>query len=183
MFTWVRGCYFASTVLLVPKPFRASGPHSGQLLRDKECPFSGITNSGRVWRKVPEHHFPAPTASVLPTDVQLLTGDPSPQVSVCSVEEVGNFIQKHMPSAYLVGESQWELQYIMPFEEAKKGNMRKLFQALDTSMQELHINSYGVMDTNLEEIFLKITEAACQEEESELLFVFLSFVFLFRGRT
>ena len=26
----------------------------GQLHRDKECPFSGITKSGRVWRKVPE---------------------------------------------------------------------------------------------------------------------------------
>ena len=22
--------------------------------RDKECPFSGVTNCGRVWRKVPE---------------------------------------------------------------------------------------------------------------------------------
>ena len=28
---------------------------SGQLCRDKECPFSGITKSGRVWRKVPEN--------------------------------------------------------------------------------------------------------------------------------
>ena len=27
---------------------------SGQLRRDKECPFSGVTRSGRVWRKVPE---------------------------------------------------------------------------------------------------------------------------------
>ena len=26
----------------------------GQLHGDKECPFSAITNSGRVWRKVPE---------------------------------------------------------------------------------------------------------------------------------
>ena len=26
----------------------------GQLHGDKECPFSGVTNSGRVWRKVPE---------------------------------------------------------------------------------------------------------------------------------
>ena len=27
---------------------------AGQLHEDKECPFSGVTNSGRVWRKVPE---------------------------------------------------------------------------------------------------------------------------------
>ena len=26
----------------------------GQLPGDKECPFSGVTKSGRVWRKVPE---------------------------------------------------------------------------------------------------------------------------------
>ena len=26
----------------------------GQLRGDKECPFSGVTNSGRVWRKVVE---------------------------------------------------------------------------------------------------------------------------------
>ena len=26
----------------------------GQLRGDKECPFSGVTTSGRVWRKVPE---------------------------------------------------------------------------------------------------------------------------------
>ena len=26
----------------------------GQLHGDKECPFSGVTKTGRVWRKVPE---------------------------------------------------------------------------------------------------------------------------------
>ena len=109
--------------------------------------------------------------SVITTDVKLLdcSNPPEPQAqpSLCSVEEVGTFVQKHMPSAYLVGESKREIQYILPFEEAKKGNFRKLFQALDTSLGDLHVDSYGVMDTNLEEIFLKITEAACQEEESE----------------
>jgi len=27
----------------------------GELRRDKECPFSGVTKFGRVWRKVPEN--------------------------------------------------------------------------------------------------------------------------------
>ena len=27
---------------------------AGQLRGDKECPFSGVTKSGRVWRKVSE---------------------------------------------------------------------------------------------------------------------------------
>ena len=46
MFTLVPGRYVASTVILVPKPFGGRG--------DKECPFSGVTNSGRVRRNVPE---------------------------------------------------------------------------------------------------------------------------------
>ena len=40
--------YVVFKVLLVPKPLR------GQLRKDKECPLSGVTNSVRVWRKVPE---------------------------------------------------------------------------------------------------------------------------------
>ena len=30
------------------------GGVGGQLRGDKECPFSGVTNSGRIWRKMPE---------------------------------------------------------------------------------------------------------------------------------
>ena len=43
MFMWVLGHYVAPTVLLVLKPFIG-----GQLHGDKECPFSGITNSGSL---------------------------------------------------------------------------------------------------------------------------------------
>ena len=44
----------ASTVLLVPKPSQRPDSVRGQLRGEKECPFSGVTNSGRVYRKVPE---------------------------------------------------------------------------------------------------------------------------------
>ena len=51
----VLGRQVASTVLSVPKPFQEGADSvAGQLRRDKECRFSGITKSGRVWRKVPE---------------------------------------------------------------------------------------------------------------------------------
>ena len=45
---------------LLPQPYQypnlSEGVDSvgGQLCGDKECPFSGVTKSGRVWRKVPE---------------------------------------------------------------------------------------------------------------------------------
>ena len=35
----------------------------GQLRGDKECPFSGVTKSGRVWRKVPESDARSETSS------------------------------------------------------------------------------------------------------------------------
>ena len=54
MFMCVLGCYVASTVLLVPKFLEGIDCISEQLWGDKECPFSDVTNSGRVWRKVLE---------------------------------------------------------------------------------------------------------------------------------
>ena len=62
-FTWggftscLRACLGAR---LVPQSYQylnlSEGADcvGGQLCGDKECPFSGITKSGRVWRKVPE---------------------------------------------------------------------------------------------------------------------------------
>ena len=51
MFTCVLGREVASTVLSVSE---AADRVGGKLRGDKECPFSDVTKSGRVWRKVPE---------------------------------------------------------------------------------------------------------------------------------
>ena len=46
--------------MLLPQPYQypnlSEGADcvGGQLRGYKECPFSGVTKSGRVWRKVPE---------------------------------------------------------------------------------------------------------------------------------
>ena len=44
---WALGCFYSH---ISTRPFRVAG----QLRGDKKCPFTGITKSGRVWRKVPE---------------------------------------------------------------------------------------------------------------------------------
>ena len=49
--TCVLGCCVASTVLLAPRPLTTS---VNSCAENKECPFSGVTSSDRVWRKVPE---------------------------------------------------------------------------------------------------------------------------------
>ncbi|BFZ20641.1 hypothetical protein BsWGS_23680 [Bradybaena similaris] len=87
------------------------------------------------------------------------------QESLCKESQVTAFVQKYVSSAYLVSENFRELHYILPFEEVKKGCFEKLFLNLDSSLDELHVTSYGIMDTNLEEIFLKVTEAAYIEDE------------------
>ncbi|XP_050394470.1 ATP-binding cassette sub-family A member 2 [Patella vulgata] len=92
-------------------------------------------------------------------------GVPRQPTSPCDESKVTDFIRKYIPSAYLVSENTRELHYILPFEEAKKGNFEKFFQVCESGVEHLYIDSMGVMDTTLEEVFLKVTEAACLEEE------------------
>ena len=52
---WALGCFQDPQSYQYPN-LSAEGADrvAGQLRGDKECPFSGVTKSGRVWRKVPE---------------------------------------------------------------------------------------------------------------------------------
>ena len=43
-------------LLLYPNLSDGADRVAGRLRGDKECPFSGVTKSGRVWRKVPESY-------------------------------------------------------------------------------------------------------------------------------
>ena len=78
----------------------------------------------------------------------------------CVESRVTEFIVKYVSTAYLKYETNQQLHYILPFEEAKKGAFEKLFEALDRSLPQLEISSYGVADTTLEEVFLKVTESS-----------------------
>ena len=48
----VLGCF--NSHINYPNLLEGADHAGGQLRGDKECPFSGITKSGRVWRKVSE---------------------------------------------------------------------------------------------------------------------------------
>lgn len=83
----------------------------------------------------------------------------------CNESDVTSFVQRFMPAIYLKAETSQELHYILPFEEAKKGGFEKLFKGFDESLDALSISSYGVVDTSLEEVFLKVTELVEQKEQ------------------
>ena len=51
--SFLRAC-FGARLLLQSYLYPNLSKDAGQLRGDKECPFSGVTKSGIVWRKVPE---------------------------------------------------------------------------------------------------------------------------------
>ena len=51
----------------------ALGCFGGQLRGDKECSFSGVTKSGRIWRKVPESEARSVQATLTRTPTTAIT--------------------------------------------------------------------------------------------------------------
>uniref|UniRef100_A0A671UQS2 P-type phospholipid transporter n=1 Tax=Sparus aurata TaxID=8175 RepID=A0A671UQS2_SPAAU len=82
------------------------------------------------------------SAGFFPTDVSLIS----------------NVIFKHVSEARLVEDLGHELTYVLPYQSAKDGAFVELFHELDDRLTDLGISSYGISDTTLEEIFLKVAE-------------------------
>ncbi|XP_036439062.1 phospholipid-transporting ATPase ABCA1-like isoform X2 [Colossoma macropomum] len=83
--------------------------------------------------------------------------------SVCSVEptdvaDVSGLVRRHVPEAEFLEIIGQELVYILPYTGSKDGTFASLFKELDLERERLGISSYGISDTTLEEIFLKVAE-------------------------
>ncbi|XP_028910083.1 ATP-binding cassette sub-family A member 2 isoform X2 [Ornithorhynchus anatinus] len=90
-----------------------------------------------------------------------------PPVSPCSEARVTQFIKKYVASGLLVSDTNTELSYILPSEAVKKGCFERLFQHLEQSLAELELTSFGLTDTTLEEVFLKVSEEDQSLENSD----------------
>uniref|UniRef100_A0A8D3C3Q5 P-type phospholipid transporter n=1 Tax=Scophthalmus maximus TaxID=52904 RepID=A0A8D3C3Q5_SCOMX len=101
----------------------------------------------------------------------LVKKEPEPSLSSCrnssstvsftkKAAPVGEslLILRHVPAARLVEDQGHELTYVLPYNAAKDGAFVALFKDLDVKLPDLGISSYGVSDTTLEEIFLKVAE-------------------------
>ncbi|XP_041634758.1 phospholipid-transporting ATPase ABCA1-like isoform X2 [Cheilinus undulatus] len=71
---------------------------------------------------------------------------------------VGQLVRRHVPEAVFLESIGQEITYILPYGGARDGTFAQLFQELDVSMAGLGLTSYGISDTTLEEIFLKVAE-------------------------
>ncbi|XP_017670381.1 PREDICTED: ATP-binding cassette sub-family A member 13 [Lepidothrix coronata] len=99
------------------------------------------------------------------------------------IVRVTSLVQTHIPEAFLKENSGTELTYVIP-ERADKASFKGLFQALDQSLQHLHVTGYGISDTTLEEVFLKllqdsekmpcIPQAAHQDHKNGIESVYIS---------
>uniref|UniRef100_A0A3Q1C7W4 P-type phospholipid transporter n=1 Tax=Amphiprion ocellaris TaxID=80972 RepID=A0A3Q1C7W4_AMPOC len=96
-------------------------------------------------------------ASVSSSDAGLGSEHES-EAATIDVSLVSGLILRHVPAARLVEDLGHELTYVLPYSAAKDGAFVELFRDLDVKLPDLGISSYGVSDTTLEEIFLKVAE-------------------------
>ncbi|XP_068012331.1 phospholipid-transporting ATPase ABCA7 isoform X1 [Melanerpes formicivorus] len=80
------------------------------------------------------------------------------EASTVDVAQLSALIQKLVPSSRLVEDIGHEVHFILPYSGAKDGAFGDLFRELDARLGELGISSYGISDTTLEEIFLKVAQ-------------------------
>uniref|UniRef100_A0A3Q2YEM8 P-type phospholipid transporter n=1 Tax=Hippocampus comes TaxID=109280 RepID=A0A3Q2YEM8_HIPCM len=87
-----------------------------------------------------------------------LGSEPESETTTIDVSLISNVIFKHVSEARLVEDLGHELTYVLPYQSAKDGAFVELFHELDDRLTDLGISSYGISDTTLEEIFLKVAE-------------------------
>uniref|UniRef100_A0A3Q3Q5W3 ABC transporter domain-containing protein n=1 Tax=Monopterus albus TaxID=43700 RepID=A0A3Q3Q5W3_MONAL len=80
---------------------------------------------------------------------------------------VGQFVRRHVPEAVFLESIGQEITYILPYGGARDGTFALLFQHLDLAMADLGLTSYGISDTTLEEIFLKVAEETGVDAETQ----------------
>nr|XP_058969338.1 ATP-binding cassette sub-family A member 2-like [Pocillopora verrucosa] len=83
-------------------------------------------------------------------------------------KKVTNFIKSHVPAARLEQKTQQELTFILPDNSVKRGGFEIFFSDLEKKQSELGIDSFGLTDTALEEVFLKVTDVSSRDESEEL---------------
>ncbi|KAF3851641.1 hypothetical protein F7725_013413 [Dissostichus mawsoni] len=118
----------------------------------------------------------APSSSLSPSSVAPSSVAPSSSsvapssyvapssLSPCSQARVSQFIGQFVASCVLVSDSNTELSYVLPSEAVKKGCFERLFQSRVWTASP---SPASVMDTTLEEVFLKVSEEDQSLENSD----------------
>ncbi|KAG8511044.1 Retinal-specific phospholipid-transporting ATPase ABCA4, partial [Galemys pyrenaicus] len=90
-----------------------------------------------------------PVCTDAATAGQVLDGD---------MNELMDLVLHHVPEAKLVECIGQELIFLLPNKNFKQRAYASLFRELEETLTDLGLSSFGISDTPLEEIFLKVTE-------------------------
>uniref|UniRef100_A0A9J7YWA7 P-type phospholipid transporter n=1 Tax=Cyprinus carpio carpio TaxID=630221 RepID=A0A9J7YWA7_CYPCA len=82
------------------------------------------------------------------------------------VADLSRLVRRHVPEAEFLEVVGQELVYVLPYTGAANGSFASLFKELDLEKSALAVTSYGISDTSLEEIFLKVAEDTGVDMES-----------------
>lgn len=86
--------------------------------------------------------------------------------SSCDPVAVSNLIKHFVPSAEILTSVGSELSFRLPFSASAQ--FPAMLQELDHQLNRLHLVSYGLSVTTLEEVFIKVAEEAEHEKEEEI---------------
>ncbi|XP_063119240.1 ATP-binding cassette sub-family A member 7 isoform X4 [Rattus norvegicus] len=114
--------------------------------REKKSGSEGKTADTVLTRDGPHRSSQAPAPDAVPV---------TPSAAL-----ILELVQRHVPGAQLVEELPHELVLALPYAGALDGSFATVFQELDQQLERLGLTGYGISDTNLEEIFLKVVEEA-----------------------
>ncbi|XP_038146750.1 retinal-specific phospholipid-transporting ATPase ABCA4-like isoform X2 [Cyprinodon tularosa] len=73
------------------------------------------------------------------------------------VDSITSLIHHHVPEAKLIETIGQELTYLLPNKGFKHRAYASLFRELEETLADMGLSSFGISDTSLEEIFLKVT--------------------------
>ncbi|OWK64540.1 Retinal-specific ATP-binding cassette transporter, partial [Lonchura striata] len=79
------------------------------------------------------------------------------------LNELAEVIHHHIPEAKLIESIGQELIYLLPNKNFKQRSYASLFRELEETLDDLGLSSFGVSDTPLEEVFLKVTAESNSE--------------------
>ncbi|KAM5151867.1 LOW QUALITY PROTEIN: glucosylceramide transporter ABCA12 [Mantella aurantiaca] len=85
----------------------------------------------------------------------------------CDSERVTSLIQSHIPEATLKEDVGGELFYVLPpFTAEISSAYLSLLRDLDANMNDLCLGCYGISDTTIEEVFLKLTDGLDEDDQN-----------------
>ncbi|TMW59993.1 hypothetical protein Poli38472_000035 [Pythium oligandrum] len=83
----------------------------------------------------------------------------------CNDVRVRDFVLGHIPGGRVLSNVGMEIAFQLPLETSTQ--FPALFHGIDSNLEYLQVRSYGISVTTMEEVFIKVAEAASDEDVSD----------------